>query len=129
FYIRFGSLRGQFTNSYSGCPLTSERLSGKWSVLILLLKFRGAARHKVAFRQPGSVLLFIGYASPTPTCDTFFISCSSCCLLSPSPETRPQVLRPDDAFDPVEEAVLRLRGVEAFVGTGTDPRHCTVYGP
>jgi hypothetical protein len=66
-------------------------------------------------------LLFIGYSLTDPNMRYLLYKLQQLWSLSPSPEARPKSYILMTRPNPVQEAVLRTRGVEAVLWTGTDP--------
>jgi hypothetical protein len=66
-------------------------------------------------------LLFIGYNLADPNIRYLLFKLQQLWSLSPLPETRPKSYILMTRPNPVQEAVLNLRGVEAILSTGTDP--------
>jgi len=66
-------------------------------------------------------LIFIGYSITDPNIRYLLYKLQQLWSLSPSPEARPKSYVLMTRPNPVQEAVLGLRGVEAVVWTDTDP--------
>ena len=66
-------------------------------------------------------LLFVGYSLSDPNMRYLLYKLQQLWSISPSPGTRPKSYILMTRPNPVQEAVLRQRGVEAVLWTGTDP--------
>jgi hypothetical protein len=67
-------------------------------------------------------LIFVGYSLSDPNMRYLLYKLQQLWSQSPSPDTRPKSYILMTRPNPVQEAVLKLRGVEPVVWTGTDPR-------
>lgn len=66
-------------------------------------------------------LIFIGYSLTDPNMRFLLYKLQQLWSMAPSPEARPKSYIVMTRPNPVQEAILRLRGVDAVVWPGTDP--------